>query len=127
MRLAALALILLTTPAAAGDTSLRPTAEYVAAYAKARAFALAHMEQDRQPSCRRAIGARAADLVLDACFEVVGGSTRNYCTPANSCAQILDKLDWCSEWKGGVPCVPVADGGEDRRGQDRGDWWTRAP
>ena len=121
MRLAALALILLTSPAAAGP------AEYVAAYAKARSYGLAHMEQDRQPSCRRAIGAGAASLLLAACDRVAGGSTRNACTPASTCGQILDRLDWCPEWRDGVPCVPISDGGQDRAGRDISDWWARIP
>ncbi|WP_375274370.1 hypothetical protein [Methylorubrum thiocyanatum] len=118
---AALALILTVTPAAAGPV------DYAAAYGQARTYGLAHLEQVRQPSCRAAIGPREADLLLEACDRVVGGSSRNACTAASTCAQVLDRLDWCSEWKGSVPCVPVADGGEDRQGRDMGEWWTRVP
>lgn len=117
MRLAAL-LLLLATPATASPS------DYAAAYGRARTYALAHLEQDRQPSCRAAIGTRPASLLLDACFHVVGGSTRNACTQSDTCAQVLDRLDWCQEWQNGVPCAP---GGEDKAGRDMGDWWTRTP
>lgn len=120
MRAAALALILTVTPAAAGP------ADYSEVYGQARAYGLAHLE-GRQPSCQRAIGARAASLLLEACDRVVGGSTRNACTPASTCSQVLDRLDWCAEWRAGVPYVAAADGGQDRRGRDMGAWWTRVP
>jgi hypothetical protein len=120
MRAAVLALILTINPSAASP------ADFTAAYRQARTYGLAHLEQ-RQPSCRAAIGRRGADLLLEACDRAVGGSTWNVCTPRDTCAQVLDRLDWCQEWRDGVPCVPVADGGQDRAGRDMGQWWTRAP
>ncbi|CAO4170766.1 hypothetical protein CLBKND_01660 [Methylorubrum aminovorans] len=78
MRAAELALILIATPAASGPD------DYATAYGQARAYLSANLEV-LQPSCRPAIGRRAANLLLEACDRVAGGSTRNYCTAANTC------------------------------------------
>ncbi|KQT47914.1 hypothetical protein ASG52_11690 [Methylobacterium sp. Leaf456] len=121
MRLATIALVLLVTPAAAGGVEHK-TAEYIAAFAKARAYALAHLGEEQPLSCRRSIGARAASVVLQRCLDV-SASSRNKCMPRDGCEDVLQRLFWhCSFWKGDVPCVYPEDGGEARQPADRIDW-----
>ncbi|GJD87108.1 hypothetical protein BHAOGJBA_0608 [Methylobacterium hispanicum] len=121
MRLATLALLLVATPAVAGGVE-HTTAEYTAAYARARSYALAHPGEEKPLSCRRAIGARAASVVVQRCLDV-SASSRNRCMPRDGCEDVVQRLTWhCLFWKGDVPCVYLEDGGEVRQPSDRIDW-----
>lgn len=121
MRLATIALLSLVAPAVAGGVE-HQTTEYIVAFAKARAYASAHLGEKHPLSCRRAIGVRAASVVLQRCFDV-SASSRNRCMVGDVCEDILQRLSWhCSFWKGDVPCVYPEDGGEARQPADRIDW-----
>ncbi|TXM92635.1 hypothetical protein [Methylobacterium sp. WL116] len=124
MRIATVAIILFTVPAAAGGYTKATPAEYQVAYGKARAYALAHQTIEWPPSCRAVIGAKAVKPLMEACGLVAGGTTHMRCRPAMPCHDILDRLaQYCIEWKGNVPCVAIEDGGEDRQDPRlRGRW-----
>lgn len=125
MRLAALALLILTTPAAAGGPVRHTTAEYLAAYVKARAYALAHSPLLPQPSCRKAIGDRAGSIVEQRCRDVAA-STRTNCTNSDICETVLDRLAWhCGSWRGDVACVYPQEGGAYIDPALRGEWRPR--
>ncbi|KQO61740.1 hypothetical protein [Methylobacterium sp. Leaf88] len=109
----ALILILLASPAAAApEYPVRhTTAEYVAAYGKARAYAQAHSPLKAQPTCRKAIGRRASMVLEQRCRDVAGG-TRSNCTTHDVCEDMITRLTWhCAFWQGDVPCVYDEDGG----------------
>jgi hypothetical protein len=109
----AIAFILLGTPAAAApEYPVRhTTAEYLAAYEKARDYAQAHSPLAPQPTCRRAIGRRASMVVEQRCRDVAAG-TRTNCTTRDWCVAMLDNLaHHCAYWRGNVPCVYDEDGG----------------
>lgn len=114
MRTAILLLAILVPTAVGareGDEIVHTTAEYLAAYAKARTYALAHLGQERQPSCRRAIGKRPAQVIEQRCLDV-SASTRTRCVATDYCAGLLDGLDaHCLSWKGDIACVYPDDGG----------------
>lgn len=61
---------------------------------------------------------------MEACGFVVGGMTHMRYRSVMSCEAILDRLaQYCSVWKGDVPCVAIEDGGEDRSDPKlRGRW-----
>lgn len=131
MRTALLILaILIPTAAGAreGDLIRHTTPEYLSAYEKARTYALAHLGQERQPSCRRAIGTRPAQILQQRCLDV-SASTRTACTRMDTCGGLLDGLDaHCLFWKGDVACVYDQDGGAavmDWR--KRGSWVPKEP
>lgn len=112
------------TPAAASPTGFT-TAEYMSSYAQARTYALAHPVTDlRAPSCRKAVGARAAGALLERCGVAAGGTTHMKCTTKMPCEGILDRLaQYCMFWKGDVPCIYPEDGGEERADPAlRGEW-----
>ena len=112
----ALILILLATPAAAAPEYpvKHTTAEYLAAYAKARVYAQAHSPLKAQPTCRKAIGRRASMVVEQRCRDVAAG-TRTNCTTTDWCEAMLDRLaQHCAFWRGDVPCVYPEDGGAER-------------
>ncbi|MGU3560077.1 hypothetical protein [Methylobacterium radiotolerans] len=124
MRILPLLLLLVTTSAVANPAGYT-TAEYTASYAKAQTYALAHpVTSLRAPSCRRAVGARAAGALLERCGVAAGGTTHMYCTPRMPCEGILERLaQYCMFWKGDVPCVYPEDGGEERADPAlRGEW-----
>ena len=111
-----------------GDLIVHTTAEYLAAYSQARTYAVAHLGQERQPSCRRAIGKRPAQVIEQRCLDV-SASTSTRCVATDSCAGLLDGLDaHCLYWKGNIGCVYPEDGGIDVMDPaKRGSWRRRAP
>ena len=112
----AIALILLATPvASASEYPVRhTTAEFVAAYGKAEAYARAHAAQLNGPICRKAIGRRASMIIEQRCRDVAAG-TRPNCTTHDVCEDMITRLSWhCAFWKGDVPCVYPDDGGENK-------------
>ncbi|NEU14249.1 hypothetical protein G3T14_19260 [Methylobacterium sp. BTF04] len=128
MRNAITALILFASPAAAGGSVQHTAAEYLAAYGKARTYALAHMNQAVQPSCRKTIGKRPARVVEQRCLDV-SASRRTACEAADQCAALLDKLDhYCTSWKGDIACVYPDEGGEVVLDwTKRGSWKSKEP
>lgn len=113
MRIAIVALILIATPAAAAPEYpvQHTTAEYLAAYAKARAYAQAHPAELTGPTCRWAIGRRASMIIEQRCRDVAGG-TRSNCGTRDVCEDMISRLSWhCPDWRGDVPCVYDDDGG----------------
>ena len=118
-------LFLLLATSAAASPAEHTTAEYMTAYARARTYALAHPVTGlRVPSCRQAVGARAASALLERCGVAAGGTTHMYCTPKMPCEGILERLaQYCSFWKGDIPCVYPEEGGEARAVPAlRGEW-----
>ncbi|MCP1549460.1 MULTISPECIES: hypothetical protein [Methylobacteriaceae] len=112
----AIILILLATPAAAAPEYpvQHTTAEYLAAYGKARAYAQAHSPLKARPICRKAIGRRSSMVVEQRCRDVAAG-TRTNCTTRDWCVAMLDNLArHCHFWRGDVPCVHPEDGGSIR-------------
>ncbi len=113
MRTATFALILLATPAAtaSGNPVKHTTAEYLAAYGKAQAYAQAHSSLKAQPTCRRAIGRRSSMVVEQRCRDVAAG-TRTNCTTSDWCVAMIENLEHhCHFWRGDIPCVYPEDGG----------------
>ena len=129
---AALILLAILIPTAVGaregDLITHTTAEYLAAHAKARTYALGHLGQERQPSCRRAIGTRPAQILQQQCLDV-SASTRTACGPADRCEGLLDGLDaHCLSWRGDVACVYDQDGGAAVMDWTRrGSWKPKEP
>ncbi len=124
MRNVALFLVLFTT-AASAETDQHTTADYVAAFNKARTYALSHPVTNlRAPSCRQTIGADAAGALLERCTVVAGGTSHMKCTKSMPCEVVLDRLAWyCLFWKADVPCIYEEDGGELRIDPKlRGNW-----
>lgn len=121
--------ILIPTVAGAreGDLIVHTTPEYLAAYGKARAYALAHLGQDRQPSCRKAIGLRPAQVLQQRCLDV-SASSKTSCTRTDQCESLIDMLEWhCHFWQGDIACVYPQDGGAVVAPTDRPTWRPKAP
>ena len=129
MRTAILLLAILLPSAAVareGDKIVHTTAEYLAAYGKARTYALAHIGQARQPSCRKAIGKRPAQVIEQRCLDV-SASSRTSCTRTDACESLIDMLEWhCGFWQGDVACIYPQDGGAVVAPNARPTWRPKA-
>lgn len=130
MRTAILLLAILLPSAAVareGDKIVHTTAEYLAAYAKSRTYALSHIGQERQPSCRKAIGKRPPQILQQRCLDV-SASSRTSCMPMDACESLIDMLKWhCHFWQGDVACIYPQDGGASIDPKDRPTWRPKAP